>query len=65
MRNETKARFLDKTKGAAVCSAETDCAVEDGVEYGLQVVWRSSNGAQHCRDGYPLPKNLGQLLLQI
>jgi hypothetical protein len=23
------------------------------------------DGAQHCRDSRPLPKNLGQLLLQI
>jgi hypothetical protein len=65
VRNETKARFLDKTEGAPVCAAEMYCVVEDGVEYRLQVVWRSSNGAQHCRDGYPLPKNLGQLLFQI
>ena len=65
MRNETKARFLDKTEGAPVCSAEMHCAVEDGVEYGLQVVWRTSNGAQHCRYRRSLPKDLVQLLLQI
>src|SRR6516225_1116680 len=41
------------------------CVVEDGVEYRLQVVWRTRNGAQHFRDGCPLPKNLGQLLLQL
>jgi hypothetical protein len=39
MRNETKARFLDKTEDAPICSAEMHCAVEDGVEYWLQVVW--------------------------
>jgi hypothetical protein len=40
------------------------CAVEDGVEYGLQVVWRTGDGAQHFRDSRPLPKDLGQFLLQ-
>jgi hypothetical protein len=41
------------------------CAVEDGVEYGLQVVRRTGDGTLHCRHGRPLPKDLVQLLLQI
>src|SRR6516165_11980659 len=63
MRNETIACFLDKTEGPRISSAQTYCAVEDGVEYGLQVVWRTGNGTQHFRDGRPLPTHLGQLLL--
>src|SRR6516164_6041990 len=64
-RNETEACFLDKTEGTRISSREPSPAVEDRVEYGLQVVWRTSNGAQHCRYGRPLPKDLVQLLLQI
>ena len=41
------------------------CAVDDSLQYGLEVVRRTGDGAQHFRDGRPLPKNLGQLLLQI
>ena len=64
MRNETKASFLCQTVDAStfLCSAQTYCVVEDGVEYGLEVVRRTGDSAQHFRDGRPLPKNLGQLL---
>jgi nitrogen-specific signal transduction histidine kinase len=39
LNDETKARFLAKTEGAPLCSAEMHCGVDDSVEYGLQVVW--------------------------
>ena len=41
MRNETKASFLGQTADASkfFCPAQTYCVVEDGVDYGLQVVW--------------------------
>src|ERR1700688_640410 len=64
-RHETKAAFFEKTQAAHVCSTETCGAVEDGVEDGLQVVWRARNGAQHFRDGRLLLDEFGQPILQL
>jgi hypothetical protein len=63
MRNDTKASFLDKTEGARLCSAQSCCAVEDCLEYGLQVVRRAGDGAQHFRDSHPLCSEFSYLLL--
>jgi hypothetical protein len=35
-------------------SAQACCAVQDSLEYGLQVVRRTGNSAQHFRDCRPL-----------
>src|ERR1700747_1846389 len=65
MGNQTKARLLYETEDTRLGSAHACCAVQDGLEYGLQVVRRTGNRAQHLRDCRPLPKDLVQLLLRI
>jgi hypothetical protein len=65
MGNKTKARFLDETEDTRLGAAQACCAVQDGLEYGLQVVRRTGNSAQYFRDSRPLPKDLGQLLFRI
>jgi hypothetical protein len=51
--------------GADVCSTETCGAVEDGVENGLQVVRRASNGAHHFRDGRLLLDEFDHPIFQL
>jgi hypothetical protein len=54
MGSKTKARFLDETKDTRLGSAQACCAVQDSLEYGLQVVRRTGNSAQQFRDCRPL-----------
>jgi hypothetical protein len=65
MRNETKACILDKTEAARLCSAQTHRAVDDGLQYGLQVVRRTGDGAQHFRDSRLMRRKFGYLLLLL
>jgi len=65
LRNQTKACLFDKTEGARFCSAQACCVVDEGLKYGLQVVRRTGNGAQHFRDSQALCSEISYLLLQL
>jgi hypothetical protein len=39
------------------------CAVDDGLQYGLKVVRRTDDGAQHFRDSQSLCSEVSYLLL--
>jgi hypothetical protein len=39
------------------------CVVEDGLQYGLEVVRRTGDGAQHFRDSQALRSKVSYLLM--
>src|SRR5215469_1194555 len=44
-----------------LCSAQMYCVVEDGSQYGLEVVRRTGDGAQHFRDSKALRSKVSYL----
>jgi hypothetical protein len=57
--------LLVEDQRSKLCSAEAGGMVKDRLEYGLQCVRRTSDGAQHCRESRPLFKEPGHLPLLI
>src|SRR5215469_351852 len=54
IRTETKACSLDETEDAHLCSEQMRCVVDVALQYGLEVMRRTGDDAQHFRDGRPV-----------